>query len=181
MPMIAGRPTRGHHSVHQLYCHLVLVTQHRLERFSKSENERYFEIFNEICRDQRIRAELIALGSDKNHVHLLVRHPPTIAISTLVQFLKGRFSYVVNEGRRSNPRNTLGEAITMMPEEGWRLEGSAGAPFRWSKTYFAKTVGQASLRETSVYIKDQNKEVKPGRKNLSPTAASGTSVPAASA
>lgn len=44
----------------------------------------------------RVRVDLIAIGGIEDHVHLLVRMPPTISVSYLVQQLKGVSSHMAN-------------------------------------------------------------------------------------
>ena len=44
----------------------------------------------------RLGAELIAIGGIADHVHLLVRTPPAISVSYLVQQLKGVSSHFAN-------------------------------------------------------------------------------------
>jgi REP element-mobilizing transposase RayT len=54
----------------------------------------------EIMRDMRgLRLELAEFNGEANHVHLLVKLPPAMAISHLVKSLKGVSS------RRQDPRN----------------------------------------------------------------------------
>ena len=44
-------------------------------------------IFEKVCSD--FEAELIEFDGENNHVHLLIQYPPKIAISKLVNSLKG--------------------------------------------------------------------------------------------
>ena len=46
-----------------------------------------------VCAE--LDAELVEFNSEADHVHLLVAYPPTLAISTLAQRLKGRTAYAV--------------------------------------------------------------------------------------
>ena len=44
-------------------------------------------IFAKVCRD--FEAELVECSGEDDHVHLLVRYPPKVALSRLVNSLKG--------------------------------------------------------------------------------------------
>jgi putative transposase len=46
-----------------------------------------------VCTE--LDVELVEFNGEADHVHLLVAYPPTLAISVLVQRLKGRTAYVV--------------------------------------------------------------------------------------
>jgi REP element-mobilizing transposase RayT len=43
-----------------------------------------------------LRVDLVAIGGIEDHVHVLVRTPPSVAVSYLVQQLKGVSSHMVN-------------------------------------------------------------------------------------
>jgi len=46
-----------------------------------------------VCAE--LDAELVEFNGEADHVHLLVAYPATLAISTLVQRLKGRTAYAM--------------------------------------------------------------------------------------
>ena len=46
-----------------------------------------------VCAE--LDVELVEFNGEADHVHLLVAYPPTLAISVLVQRLKGRTAYAV--------------------------------------------------------------------------------------
>ncbi len=112
-----------------------------------SNEDRYFKIFDEICRDEQLGAQLITLGTDENHVHLLVRFPPTVTIAKLAQHLKGGFS------RRWN-----------------KLHPSSHRKFEWGVGYFVKTVGQSTAGETAGYIDRQGMKKRTGYIPATPAA-----------
>ncbi|WP_176234853.1 IS200/IS605 family transposase [Mycobacterium simiae] len=82
-------------------------------------------------------AELVAFNGEADHVHLLVSHPPTLAISTLVQRLKGRTAYAVR-------REYTGACVRA------RMRGHL-----WSPSYFAVSCGGAPLSIIKQYIDGQ--------------------------
>src|ERR1700756_4201643 len=86
---------------------------------------RHLERMEEITRDVRadFGADLREFNGESNHVHLLVRFPPAVAISRLVNPLKG----VSSRGRRRE--------FPDLRRHYWR------AKRLWSGSYFAGSVG----------------------------------------
>lgn len=137
--------TRGYHSLSQLYAHLVFVTRHRAPSIDPGRADRLASIMAAICIAKG--AELIRFGAENetdktkpaNHVHLLVRYPPTISISELVQHLKGASSRRLSQEEDG--------AATPSPSKDYRKR-----PFSWSSSYFAKSVGHTSAQATADYV-----------------------------
>lgn len=77
----------GRHCVFSVHVHLVFVTKYRKKIFTKEILESLKSIFANVCED--FEAELVELEGEHDHVHLLVNYPPKIAISKLVNSLKG--------------------------------------------------------------------------------------------
>ena len=90
----------------------------------------------EACAD--FGAELAGFNSESNHVHLLVSFPPTVAVSRLVNTLKGVSS------RR------LRQEFPDLRRHYWR------AKRLWSRSYFAGSVGGARVTVLHQYIEQQN-------------------------
>ncbi|WP_233211533.1 IS200/IS605 family transposase, partial [Mycobacterium sp. shizuoka-1] len=84
---------RARHSVSLLHAHLVFVTKYRRKVFTDAMLTYCETTMREVCDD--LGAELVEFNGEANHAHLLVAYPPTLAISTLVQRLKGRTAYAV--------------------------------------------------------------------------------------
>jgi putative transposase len=82
-------------------------------------------------------AELVEFNGEADHVHLLAAYPPTLAISVLVQRLKGRTAYAVR-------REFTGECVRA------RMRGHP-----WSPSYFAVCCGGAPLSIIKQYIDGQ--------------------------
>lgn len=174
--MMKSKIRYGSHSAHQLLVHFVFVTNNRFPMITKRREDRLKEIFAKVCRN--FDAELIRFGADNeknaargrngetrtpsekrdpNHVHLLVRYPPRHSIATLAQHLKGESSYQINreeaEADRARDRATSSGATGDAPRRG---AGERDA-FRWSGTYFAKSVGAMDAATTNKYIANQGK------------------------
>ena len=86
---------RGRHCVFNMHIHLVLVTKYRRDVFNQ-ENLLHLEtIFRNVYND--FEAELVELNSEDNHVHLLINYPPKMAVSNLVNSLKGVSSRLIRK------------------------------------------------------------------------------------
>jgi putative transposase len=69
-----------------LHVHLVFVTKYRRRVFDHTILTTCAAVRRQICDD--LGAELLEFKGEADHVHLLVRCPPTVPISELVRRLK---------------------------------------------------------------------------------------------
>lgn len=93
-----------------------------------------------VCEDFEV--ELVEFNGESNHVHLLVNFPPKVAVSKLVNSLKGVSS------RR------LRHEFPELAQYYWRGKRL------WSGSYFAGSVGGgAPLSVLRQYIEQQNRPV----------------------
>ncbi len=114
----------GRHCVFDMHVHLVFVAKYRRDVFTKVMLETMHEVFERVCLD--FEAELVEFDGEHDHVHLLVNYPPKIAISSLVNSLKGASSRILR---------------TKHPEIKNKLWGNA----LWSPSYFASSCGGAPI------------------------------------
>lgn len=77
----------GRHCVFLLHTHLVFVTKCRWRVFSDDHLHHLEEVLRAVCTD--FEAELVQFNGESDHVHLLVNYPPKVAVSRLVNSLKG--------------------------------------------------------------------------------------------
>ncbi|MEV5412631.1 IS200/IS605 family transposase [Thermopolyspora sp. NPDC052614] len=129
----------GRHCVFVLHAHLVFVTKFRHRVFDGPHLERMEQIMREVCAD--FECELTEFNGESNHVHLLVNFPPKVALSRLVNSLKGVSS------RRLR---------TEFPE---LARHYYRANKLWSGSYFAGSVGDAPIGVLRQYIERQNRPV----------------------
>ena len=85
----------GRHCVFNMHVHLVFVTKYRRGVFTKEILDDLRVIFEHICLD--FQAELIEFDGEEDHVHLLIHYPPKVAISNLVNSLKGVSSRLIRQ------------------------------------------------------------------------------------
>ncbi|WP_189241113.1 IS200/IS605 family transposase, partial [Planomonospora parontospora] len=77
----------GRNCVSVLDAHLVSVTGFWHRVFGGIHLERMEQIVREVCAD--FECELVEFNGESDHVHLLVHFPPKVALSRLVNSLKG--------------------------------------------------------------------------------------------
>lgn len=123
--------------VHHLHAHLVFVTKYRRRVFTDAHLVRMEEICRDVCAD--FEADLVEFNGESEHVHLLVTYPPKVALSHLVNSLKGVTSRYM---RREFPE---------LERHYWRAQRL------WSGSYFAGSVGGAPLSILRTYIENQNR------------------------
>ncbi|WP_275462470.1 IS200/IS605 family transposase [Streptomyces noursei] len=127
----------GRHCTFVMHAHLVFVTKYRHNVFFDTHLKRMEEIMRSVCVD--FETELVEFNGEANHVHLLVNFPPKVAVSKLVNSLKGVSS------RR------LRQEYPELVRRYWRAQRL------WSGSYFAGSVGGAPLSVVRQYIEQQNR------------------------
>ena len=125
---------RGRSCVFELHVHLVFVAKHRRGVFDAEAIEMLRGIFAKVCSD--FGADLRACDGEDDHVHLLVGYPPTVAISSLVNSLKGVSSRLLRQQR---------------PD----IAGRYWKGVLWSPSYFAASCGGAPLSIVRQYVEQQ--------------------------
>ena len=86
---------RGRHCVFLINVHLVFVTKYRRKIFDQDAIEKLRGYFASVCADFDV--ELVEMDGD--HVHVLINYPPKLAISNLVNSLKGVSSRLLRRDR----------------------------------------------------------------------------------
>jgi putative transposase len=82
-------------------------------------------------------ADLVEINGERDHVHLLVEYPPSIAVARLVNSLKGVSSRLLRKER---------------PD----LQHRYWHGVLWSPSYFAASCGGAPIEILRQYIEQQN-------------------------
>jgi putative transposase len=77
----------GSHTQYDIEYHIVWTTKYRYKVLQGRVAERLRELIRQGCEARGIKIVRGSIG--KEHVHLLVSCPPTIAPSKLLQYLKG--------------------------------------------------------------------------------------------
>lgn len=125
----------GRHCVFQMHIHLVFVTKYRKTLFTKAHLTHMQAIFTKVCDD--FDATLVEMDGERDHVHLLIHYPPKVAISRLVNSLKG-----VSSRRLRQEHDDIQRYY-------WK-------GMLWSPSYFAASCGGAPIQIIRQYIENQN-------------------------
>ncbi len=123
----------GRSCVYNLQVHLVFVTKYRRRVFDDRALTDMEAIMRSVCGT--MGCELVEFNGETDHVHLLVSYPPKVAVSTLVNMLKGVSS------RRLRQRHDLQTHRNHL----------------WSPSYYAASSGGATLETLKQYIQNQNR------------------------
>ncbi len=124
----------GRHCVFNMHVHLVFVAKYRRNVFTKPMFETMREVFERVCLD--FEAVLVEFDGEDDHVHLLVNYPPKVAISSLVNSLKGASSRILRSKHPEIKNKLWGNAL-------------------WSPSYFAASCGGAPISIIKQYIESQ--------------------------
>ena len=124
----------GRHCVFKIHVHLVFVAKYRKSVFDAEALNTLEKVFSDVC--ESFDAELTGFNGEGEHVHLLINYPPKVALSKLVNSLKGVSSRLL---KKEHPR--LSETY---------YKGKL-----WSPSYFAASCGGAPLNIIQEYIESQ--------------------------
>jgi len=97
-------------------------------------DERLAEIIRDVCHESG--AEVLALETMPDHVHLLVDCDPQFGINKLVRLVKGRSSRLLRNEFPSLKRRI---------------------PTLWTNSYFVATTGGAPLEQIKRYVENQRR------------------------
>jgi putative transposase len=126
------------HAVYDLKYHIVWITKYRKPIRRGVVAQRVRELIRQSC--QMLEVQIISGHVSPDHIHLLVSVPPQVAVSVLVQRLKGRSS------RR-------------LMEEFGELRRQYWGRHLWARGYFAVTTGNVTDVIIRQYIESQSDEV----------------------
>ncbi|MDQ7001272.1 MAG: IS200/IS605 family transposase [Ghiorsea sp.] len=125
----------GRHCVFNMHIHLVFITKYRKSLFTKSDIDELRSIFTGIC--ESFESALVEMDGERDHVHLLIHYPPKVAVSKLVNSLKGASSRVMRKNKE-------------------RLRRIYWNGVLWSPSYFAASCGGAPIEIVRQYIEQQD-------------------------
>lgn len=130
---------KGSHTVYDIKYHIIWVTKYRYHVLNGNIAYRVRELMRQGCTARGVSILQGSVG--KEHLHLLVSCPPSIAPSKLVQYLKGRSSRI------------LQEQFPELQKKYWRQH-------LWARGYFCATVGSVTEEMIRNYIANQGNEEK---------------------
>jgi REP element-mobilizing transposase RayT len=113
----------------ELYVHVVWATRDRLPYVTADLEAQVFGAIASQCR--LLNAQAIAVGGTDDHVHVLVRLPPRLAVTTLVEAAKAASQ----------------EAVLTRARPGWQFE--------WAATFGAASLGVEVVPRGIHYVREQ--------------------------
>ena len=126
------------HCIYGCEYHLVLVTKYRKPIF----NEGIFAYMNKKLAEVTEHYPLVnskTVNHDKDHIHLLISIPPTLAVGKVVGI------------KKENTARELKQKFPFLKEVYW------GTDSVWSEGYFVSTVG-IDEEIIQIYIEEQGKK-----------------------
>lgn len=116
--------------------HIVFIPKYRRKAIYGKLRSDIGVILRQLCEYKGV--EIMESHAMSDHIHMLLRIPPKIAVSSFMGYLKGKSSLIIFE-RHSN------------------LKYKYGNRNFWAKGFFVSTVG-LDTEKVKQYIKDQEKE-----------------------
>ena len=121
----------GSHTVFQIEYHFVWVTKYRYEVLKGEIGERVRDLVRQTCDAFEIR--IVKGVVSRDHVHILVSAPPSLAPSEIMRRIKGRTS------------SKMFEEFPNLKKRYW------GRHF-WARGYFCVTAGQVTDEMIKEYL-----------------------------
>ncbi len=125
---------RTSHTIYDNKFHIVWITKYRKKILKDEIGHRLREIIRQICSTDKVDILKGAIGPD--HVHLLLEIPPYMAVSRVVQHLKG-------------------ESSRKLQMEYPHLKKQFWGQHLWAIGYFCATTGNITEDTVKKYIEEQ--------------------------
>ena len=130
---------KGSHSLYDLKYHVVFCTKYRYRVLIGQIASRAREIIREICSSNYV--DIISGSMSPDHIHLLISVPPSLSISKIVQYIKGKSS------------QKLLMEFDVLKKRYW-------GQHLWARGYFVVSVGNVNAEEVQKYIEQQEERHK---------------------
>ena len=124
----------GSHSLYDLKYHVVFCTKYRYRILTGEVASRTREIIREICAANYV--DVVSGSMSPDHVHLLLSVPPSISISKILQYIKGKSARKLLMEFESLRKRYWGQHL-------------------WARGYFVVSVGNVNSEDVQKYIEEQ--------------------------
>jgi putative transposase len=128
---------KGSHTIYDIKYHVIWKTKYRYKVLSGKIAERLRELIRQGCEARGICIMKGSIGKD--HIHMLISCPPSIAPSKILQYLKGRSSRLIQDEFPELKKRYWGQHL-------------------WAPGYFCGTVGAVTEEMIKQYKENQGKE-----------------------
>ena len=126
---------KGSHCVYDLKYHIVWITKYRKPVLGKEIGNRVRDLMRMVCTS--LDVEIVKGHISRDHVHMLVSVPPYVAVSRLVQRMKGLTSRKLLMENRGLNKAFWGRHL-------------------WGRGYFVASCGNVTEEIISRYIEEQS-------------------------
>jgi len=126
---------KGSHCVYDLKYHIVWITKYRKPVLGKEIGNRVRDLIRMVCTS--LDVEIVKGHISRDHVHLMVSAPPYVAVSRLVQRMKGLTSRKLLMENRGLNKAFWGRHL-------------------WGRGYFVASTGNVTEEIISRYIEEQS-------------------------
>ena len=126
----------GPHTVYDIQYHIVWVTKYRYPVMKGEVGIRIRELIRQSCEARNIT--ILNGHVSTEHIHLHLSCPPELAVSKIVQYLKGRSSRLIQQEFPHLRKRYWGKHI-------------------WARGYFCATIGKITENMIAAYIEQQDK------------------------
>ena len=126
------------HTTYDCKYHIVWITKYRKKVLLGLVAERTRELLRGICKEHDV--EIMRGHISADHIHMFVSVPPHMAISKLVQYLKGKSSYKLLQENKQLSKLFWGRHL-------------------WGRGYFVATSGNVTDEVIMEYIKNQDSDL----------------------
>jgi putative transposase len=125
---------KSSHATYDIKYHIIWITKYRHKVLGGNISKRLRELIRQGCEARNIT--IVSGNISKDHVHLLLSSPPSLAPSKIVQYLKGRSSRLLQEEFPELKKRYWGQHL-------------------WARGYFCTTVGSVTEETIKRYIENQ--------------------------
>lgn len=126
---------QGAHTVYDIKMHLVWVTKYRHKVLRGDVGVRTRDLVRQVCASREIKILKGHVGVD--HVHLMVSMPPSLSVSQMMQYVKGKSSRVMLQEFAELKRRYWGQHL-------------------WARGYFCASSGTVTDEMVKGYIASQD-------------------------
>ncbi len=122
---------KSSHSVFSLQVHIAWITKYRYKVLKGEVGQRTKELLRRICNENRV--EILRGSISADHVHMLVSIDPSMSVSKLVKYLKGKSSRKLQMEFPELRKKYWGQHL-------------------WARGYFAVSTGNVTSEMIKEYI-----------------------------
>jgi putative transposase len=135
-------------AVYEIQLHIIFVVKYRRKVLTEAMLSSLEGVFRKGL--EAWRCELLELGGEDDHIHLLIGIHPALNIADLIGNLKSISSRHLRKAFEPEIKQYL-----------WK-------DAFWHRAYYVGSVGQTTLETIKAYVQNQGKTDKPGRPRQQP-------------